>query len=336
MRFSVFSVTDHYPDQPRTIAQFYRQILDEIELADQLGFSAYFLAEHHFHEYGIVPSPPTLLGAAAQRTHRIGLGVAVSVLPFHHPLAVAEDYAMVDQLTGGRLVLGVGSGYLRHEFDGFGIGPWEKRFRFDEALEVLLQAWTGKPFSHHGVYYHMDDVRLAVTPLQQPHPPIWVAILRPEAAYHVGQQGRHVMLIPYASCDTQADLVRVIGEHARGYTESSATDPPDVAVAFHTYVSSSPEAARAEAEDALARYVRTRLYARQRGYDELHGAGLILFGDPALVIERLQRFADAGMTHVMLLANFGALDPERVRASLERFAREVMPHVTSPQTPASS
>ena len=97
MRFSIFSVADHYPEEPRTIRNLYTQLLDEIELADELGFSAFFLAEHHFHEHGLVPSPPTLLGAAAVRTKRIGLGVAVAVLPFHPPLVAAKEYAMLEK-----------------------------------------------------------------------------------------------------------------------------------------------------------------------------------------------------------------------------------------------
>ncbi len=335
MRFSIFSVTDHYPEEPRTIRAFYAQLLDEIVLAEELGFSAFFLAEHHFHEYGIVPSPPVLLGAAAARTSRIGLGVAVSVLPFHHPLAVAEEYAMVDQLTGGRLVLGVGSGYLKHEFEGFGIGPWEKRFRFDEALEIMLKAWEGQPFSYHGLYHHVQHTRIAVTPLQRPHPPLWIAILRAEAAYHVGKQGRNLMLVPYATCDTKEDLQRVIAQHAQGYTEAGQETPPDVAVALHTYVSTSPTAARAEAEEALDRYVRTRLYARRRDYDELENAGLILFGDPEKITARIQEYAAMGMTHLLVLTNFGALAASRVRASLERFAREVMPRFPVPEPSAA-
>src|SRR5258706_366724 len=209
MRFSIFSVADHYPEEPRTIRELYAQILDEIELADELGFSAFFLAEHHFHEYGLVPSPPTLLGAAAERTKRIGLGVAVSVLPFHQPLVAAEEYAMLDQMTGGRLVLGVGSGYLKHEFEGFYLAPWEKRARFDEALK---------------------------------------------------------------------------------------------------------------------RYVRSRLYAKRRSYDELETAGLILFGDAEQVTSRIRELEAAGMNHLMILVDFGALQAERVRASLNRFVREVMPN----------
>lgn len=326
MRFSVFSVADHYPGEPRTIREFYAQILDEIELADELGFSAFFLAEHHFHEYGLVPSPPTLLGAAAGRTRRIGLGVAVSVLPFHQPLVAAEEYAMLDQISGGRLVLGVGSGYLKHEFEGFYLAPWEKRARFDEALQIMLQAWQGKPFSYHGLYHHVENTRIAVTPLQKPHPPVWVAILRPEAAYHVGKQGQNIMLIPYATCETKDDLKSVINEHHQGYTEAAHAERSDIAVALHTYVSESPASARAEAEEALDRYVHSRLYAKRRSYDELEAAGLILFGDAEQVSNRIRELEAAGMNHLMILVDFGALQPERVRASLQRFAREVMPN----------
>lgn len=327
MRFGIFSVANHYPEELRTIRELYAQLLDEIELADEFGFSAFLLAEHHFHEYGLVPSPPTLLGTAAERTKRIGLGVAVAVLPFHHPLVVAEEYAMLDQMTGGRLVLGVGSGYLKHEFEGFYLAPWEKRARFDEALKILVQAWEGKPFSYHGLYHHVENTRIGVTPLQKPHPPLWIAILHQEAAYHVGKQGQNIKLIPYATCETKDDLKSVIEECYRGSAEGDRAERPDEAVALHTYVSESPGSARAQAEEALKRYVRSRLYAKWRSYDELETAGLILFGDAEQVSSRIRELEAAGMmNHLMILPDFGALQAERVRASLKRFAREVMPN----------
>lgn len=329
MRFSVFSVADHHPEGERSIAALYAQLLDQIALAEELGFEAYFVAEHHVHEYGIVPSPATLLGAATQRTSRIGLGVAVSVLTFHDPLLLAEEYAELDQLSGGRLVLGVGSGYLQHEFEAFGIGQDEKRHRFDEGLRVMLEAWRGERFSFHGRFHHVEDVRLAVTPLQRPHPPIWVAILRPEAAYHVGRQGLDVMTIPYASAGVAEEIGTLVRDHARGFADAEAGagagGPAEAAAALHTYVADSPERARAEAEPALDRYVRTRLYARQRSYDELEQAGLVLFGDPETVIARLRRLEVLGLRHVMVLPDFGGLDAGLVAASMRRFAREVMP-----------
>ncbi len=333
MKFSIFSVCDHYLDVPRSIGQLYSQILSEMELAEELGYWAYFIAEHHFHEYGAVPSPPTFLGAASQRTSRLGLGVAVSVLPFHNPLVLAEEYAVVDQLSQGRLRLGVGSGYLQHEFQAFGISPEERRQRFDEALAIMVRAWQGEPFSFEGTYYRVDNVRIAVTPYQKPHPPLWVAILHADRAYYVGRMGRNIMMVPYATCDTIDDLAEIIAAYRRGYAEAGGEGEPDIAVALHTYVSSSKEAAREEADAALWRYVVTRLYARRRSFDELDRGEVILFGDPELVAARLSKLADMGVTHVMALMNFGALEAERVRQSMITFAREVIPRVVA--TPSS-
>ena len=118
----------------------------------------------------------------------------------------------------------------------------------------------------------------------------------------------------------------MIDEHYRGYTEAAHAERPDIAVALHTYVSESPGSARAEAEEALNRYVRSRLYAKRRSYDELETAGLILFGDAEQVSSRIRELEAAGMNHLMILVDFGALQAERVRASLNRFAREVMPN----------
>ena len=188
MRYSILSVLDHYPGRPRSVGELYEQVLVQGELAEALGYEAYFVAEHHFHEYGAVPNPAVLLATMAQRTRWLRLGTAISVLTFHNPLTVAETYAMLDVLSGGRLVLGVGSGYLKHEFEGFRIDPAEKRERFDEALEVLQKALTGERFSYRGKHIRIDNVAINVTPLQRPTPPIYVAVLRREAAYHIGRR----------------------------------------------------------------------------------------------------------------------------------------------------
>lgn len=343
MRFSLFSVTDHYPDEPVGVSGRYAQLLDEIVLAEELGYDGFFLAEHHFSDYGVVPSPAVLLGAAAARTSRIGLGVAVSVLPFHNPLLAAEEYAMLDQLSGGRVMLGVGSGYLTHEFDGFGIGQWEKRARFDEALEVMTTAWRGEPFTHHGFYHHVTDTGIAVTPVQRPHPPLWVAIVRAEAARFVGAQGRSIMLIPYATCATVDDLGDVVRDYRAGLADADPDADTDteadteagsgtreVAAALHCFVGP-----RQRCEPYLDRYVRSRAYARPRSYDELLDAGLILTGTPDDVAARLGRIAELGVDHVLLLANFGAMPHDLVADTLTRFAREVMPRFAHATTPPS-
>ena len=207
MRFGIFSVVDHYPKElPRTSGQLYAELLEQVEAAEEWGFESFWIAEHHFHEYGGVPRPPIWMAAAARRTRRIRLGAAVVVLPFDNPLRAAEDYAMVDILSSGRLDLGAGAGYLAHEFEGFGIDPEEKRERFDEALEILLKAWTGERFSYQGKYHQVRDVRLNVVPVQKPRPPVWIATLRADRAPSVGARGFPVMLIPYASAETLAGI----------------------------------------------------------------------------------------------------------------------------------
>ncbi|HEX4193118.1 MAG TPA: LLM class flavin-dependent oxidoreductase, partial [Stellaceae bacterium] len=143
MKLSILSVADHYPDGARRQGEFYRAIIDQAVLAEKLGYEVCFIAEHHFHPYGVVPNPAVLLSAIAQRTSRICLGPAITVLPFRDPRTVAEDYALLDQLSGGRLILGLGSGYLKHEFAGFGRDGAEKRDRFDENMAIVKQLLTG-------------------------------------------------------------------------------------------------------------------------------------------------------------------------------------------------
>jgi alkanesulfonate monooxygenase SsuD/methylene tetrahydromethanopterin reductase-like flavin-dependent oxidoreductase (luciferase family) len=139
MRYSTFSVNDHHPRLARSVPQLYAQVMRQCELAESLGYDTFFCAEHHFHEYGVVPDPAVMLSALAQRTKRIRLGTAISILTFHDPRRIAETYSMLDMMSGGRLVFGVGSGYLAHEFVGYGINPQrEIRGSSIKLIESLL------------------------------------------------------------------------------------------------------------------------------------------------------------------------------------------------------
>ena len=327
MRFGVFSVVDHYPAElPRTSGQFFGELLEQAEAAEQLGFDSFWVAEHHFHEYGAIPSPAVWLAAAAQRTRRIRLGSAVVVLPFRNPLQVAEDYAMVDVLSGGRLNLGVGSGYLRHEFEGFGVRVEDKRERFDEALDVVLRAWTGERFSYDGRFHTVRDVRLNVVPVQRPRPPVWIAVLRNEAAPHVGKRGFPMMMIPYATTERIDELAETVAGF-RGAFADAGGDPRAASVPFglHAYCADSFERATAEAKPAMDRYVRTRLYARQRPYELLVEKSLIAFGSPEDVIRVARRYEQAGLTDFLAITNFGGLEHARVLRSMELLAKHVLP-----------
>jgi alkanesulfonate monooxygenase SsuD/methylene tetrahydromethanopterin reductase-like flavin-dependent oxidoreductase (luciferase family) len=327
LRLSYFSVQDHYPDRARSVPDLYAQVLRQGELADRLGYEAFFVAEHHFHEYGTVPNPAVMLAALAQRTRTLKLGPAISVLTFHNPLNVAESYAMVDVLSNGRVVLGVGSGYLKHEFEGYAIAPAEKRTRFDENLTILKLALSGKRFSYEGTYTSVKDVQLNVVPVQ-PEVPVYVAILAREAAYHVGKQGNNIVCVPYASLDHFDEMPAFVAEFKRGRAESPvAPQPYDNIFAFHTHVAESDEACRRNAAEAFDLYVATRLYAKRRTYDDIMKSELGLFGSVENVADKIVALYRMGVTHIMTLQNFGYLPEEKVLQSMRLMAEEVMPRV---------
>ena len=326
MKYSIFAVQDHYPDRERSIARYYEEMLAQCVLAEELGYDTFFVAEHHFHPYGVFPNPAVALAAAAERTKRIRLGTAVSVLPFRNPLLVAEDYAMLDQLSGGRVVLGVGSGYLAHEFEALRIDPKEKRERFDEALDILRRALAGEAVTVDGRFHRFEGVAINVPAAQRPTPPIYVAVLRKEAIYHVGRQGNPVMNIPYASVDRFEEIEPMVGEYFRGRAESGrAGDADDLLLAFHAHVAESDAAARRDAAEAFDLYVATRLYAKRQVYDDIIESGLALFGSVETVVDKLEKLHRMGLRHVLLLQNFGLLDHDIVCRSMTRIAREVMP-----------
>jgi alkanesulfonate monooxygenase SsuD/methylene tetrahydromethanopterin reductase-like flavin-dependent oxidoreductase (luciferase family) len=332
LKVSLFSVQDHYPDGPRTVTQLYKQLIDQAVLAEELGYSAFFSAEHHFHPYGVVPNPTALLCAIAQRTTRINLGTAISVLTFHNPRAVAEIFAMADILSDGRFVLGAGSGYLKHEFEGFDVDPAEKRDRFDECLAIVERLLSGERVTYHGKFSRLDEVKLNVEPIQKPVP-LYVAILRKEAAYHVGLQGRGLLTVPYGSLDHVDEIGLLVSEFHRGRTDagSKAVALPealgDNIVCLHTHVAESDSHARRVASGPFDLYVDTRLYAKKMVYDDILRSGIHLFGSVDSVTNKLCALADMGVDHVMTMQNFGNMAPADVTNSMRLLAERVMPQV---------
>jgi alkanesulfonate monooxygenase SsuD/methylene tetrahydromethanopterin reductase-like flavin-dependent oxidoreductase (luciferase family) len=326
MRISIFSVQDHYPARPRSVPQLYAEILAQAELADVLGYDTFWVAEHHFHEYGVVPNPAIMLATIAQRTKRLRLGTAISVLTFHDPRTIAETYAMVDILSGGRLTYGVGSGYLAHEFQGYGVDPAEKRARFDETLAAVKQLLSGQRTSYCGRFHRFSDVRLNVEPIQQPVP-IYVAVLRKEVAYFIGKQRNNLLCVPYASVDKFEDIADIVKEFRRGRADASMPADSGLAVALHTHVAETDRQARETAEEAFNLYVDTRLYAKKSTYEDALKNGIHLFGSVRTVGNKLIALRDMGVGHVLTLQNFGLLPQRHIHTSMERLMREVVPCV---------
>ena len=330
MRYSLFSVNDHYPKLPRKIPELYQQVMRHCEIAEGLGYDTFFCAEHHFHEYGVVPDPAVMLSALAQRTKRIRLGTAISILTFHDPRRLAESYSMVDLMSGGRLVYGVGSGYLAHEFVGYDRDPTEKRDRFNENLDIVKRLMAGETLSYEGKFSKSQKVVLNVWPHEGRVPPIYVAVLAREAAYHVGKQKNRIFTVPYASCKDFADIGRMLAEYRKGLAEAGVpADDDDHVFTLHTYVANTDEEARAQAKAAYDLYVDTRLYAKKHTYEDIIANGINLFGSVQTVASKLNQLHEMGVRHVATMHNFGALDPALVERSMTLFAREVMPVVAS-------
>ena len=326
MRYSVFSVNDHHPRLPRTVPQLYGEVMAQCALAEALGYDTFFCAEHHFHEYGVVPDPAVMLSALAQRTRRIRLGTAISILTFHDPRRIAESYAMLDMMSGGRLVFGVGSGYLAHEFVGYDRDPKEKRERFNENLELVQRLMAGETLSYRGQFSKSDKVALNVRPHQGRVPPVYVAVLAREAAYHVGRQKNRIFTVPYASCRDFADIGEMLAEYRKGRAEAGLpADDDDHVFTLHTHVAASDDEARTQAKVAYDRYVDTRLYAKKHVYEDILANGICLFGSVRTVLDKMRALQAMGIRHVATMHNFGALESRLVERSMTLFAQEVMP-----------
>jgi alkanesulfonate monooxygenase SsuD/methylene tetrahydromethanopterin reductase-like flavin-dependent oxidoreductase (luciferase family) len=330
MKLSILSVADHYPEGPRDLGTFYRELADQAVLADRLGYEACFLAEHHFHPYGVVANPAVLLAAIAARTTRIRLGPAVTILSFRDPRTVAEDYALLDQISGGRLVLGLGSGYLKHEFAGFGRDPAEKRERFDEGMALIKRLIAGERVDYRGKFNTLDNLQLNLRALQ-PRVPIYVAALSKEAAYHIGRQGNGLFTIPYGTLEHVNELGPLAASFAKGRAEAGAAPLPHGLAAhiaaFHTHVAASEAEAEENVRGPFELYCRTRLYARPWTYEQIRENGLALFGSVESVAQKLRALEAIGVTAVNAIFDFGAMPAATVERSMRLMIEEVLPRV---------
>ncbi len=320
-----------------TAGQVYQTVIREACVADELGWDNVWFAEHHFDEFGgIVPSPALLATAVAARTQRVRIGAAVAVLPLHHAVRVAEEYAMLDVLSGGRAELGIGRGFSRHEFRSLGILMDSRERRFEEGVSVLIDAWTHDQFSFEGDFYHLTGVELFPKPVQRPHPPIWMAASSNRSSFELaGRCGFNLMLNPYS---------REVDEVRRGldwYREALASTGHEagstrIMVNYHLYVARDDRAVREEPREALLQYLsavdRAFLKGGDSGRADLPSPsfdamfpGRVMFGTPDVIESKIRAWMRFGVTDFCFMSQFGNLDPARSLASIRLFSEEVMP-----------
>jgi natural product biosynthesis luciferase-like monooxygenase protein len=342
MKFGYYILNTYVPELDGESPELYAHWLEQIDAAEDLGFDSFWATEHHFRYFGgMLPNPQMLLVAAAQRTKRMRLGAAVTILPMHHPIRIAEDFAMVDLLSNGRLNFGAGRGMHPLEYAVFGADFKTAQLRLPEALDIVVRAWTDDAFEWNGKDYRYPKLAVYPKPLQKPHPPIYITANRdPESFQMIGQRGYHLMTLPWvATNELQRTRVELYFEALRGAGHS--VESKDVFVMYPAYVGDSDAQARTE---ILDHWKRWRLFALealnldpskgetyQNVFDHLDYDAMVqdsrgVFGGPDTCVRILKRIIEViGTTHIGLVFHFGGLSQEKVLKSMERFARTVMP-----------
>jgi alkanesulfonate monooxygenase SsuD/methylene tetrahydromethanopterin reductase-like flavin-dependent oxidoreductase (luciferase family) len=350
VRFGLFFQAPESVGQ--THAERYAEMFDLIALADSLGFDVAWLAELHFGgAFSLLANPLMAVPVIAQRTRRIRIGTAVTLLPLHHPLSCAEQAATADLLSGGRLEFGVGRGSIPSQFHGFRVSVAENRARFDEALEIIRLAWTRERFSYRGTFYEVDDVSVVPKPLQRPHPPIRVAVHSAESFAHIGDLG-----LPIYSGTTTTPLpqlrecMALYRDHLAAGGHAWQSD--QMALMLPVHVGPTTRAARDAMRPGVLKYyqnLRTIFSALPESYgDHLPRLKMIeetvanlpyerfcrdqgVFGDAAEVIDRLQAARDDfGLSQIICWFDQGSMLPRAdVERTMRSFADQVMPKLAS-------
>lgn len=177
----------------------YQRAFERIAIMDEGGYDGVWLAEHHFNTYSVCPSPHLMAMNVAARTKNLRIGLAVSLAVFYNPLRLAEEVALLDVLSGGRINWGAGRGFDRGEFGAFKIDVAESAARFQEAVDIVLAAWTNEKLTYHGQFWDYEDVEVLPKPMQKPHPPAWLAATSPEAINRAASRGHTILMDPHAS-----------------------------------------------------------------------------------------------------------------------------------------
>jgi len=348
MKLGIFDHMQKNDKPERSYADMYANHLEIVEFADQAGIDFYFVAEHHFDlGFSECPSPGTFLGAASQRSRNIRLGPLVYVLPLWNPIRVAEEVAMLDNLTQGRLECGFGSGIGPFTFAAYGV-PWdEKRKMAWEALRMIKGMWGSASFSHDGEYFKCTNVELGIPLVQKPHPPIWMPTRSRESIEEAASTG--VSTIQWVP--PKMTVVRAAFDHYREVYQRAqpAGRKPHIGLMREIYVAESDEQARDEAKDHWVYFWQRRGGGRTYGgygheslttllneerkkelmdIDYSIAEGSFICGSPETVTRQIREIAtQAGADTFLGEFTFGALEHSRVMLSLKLFVDAVMPQL---------
>ncbi|WFU54584.1 LLM class flavin-dependent oxidoreductase [Bradyrhizobium pachyrhizi] len=309
-------IFDHLDDDGRDAARQYADRLTLAEACDSLGFYAYHLAEHHCTPHGRGPSPNLFLSSVAQRTQRLRIGPLVMLLNLYHPLRAFEELCMLDQLSGGRLELGIGRGSLPIELGYFGISANDAPGRYEEASEILSNAMKDHTLSYHGHHFELNDVPLTLKPLQRPTPPTWVASNRPESAAWAATNGANL------ACIGPSSIIRKTTDAFRAHlprTPNSDDREPFTGLLRMVVIARSDEEAYSLAATAYERWLESFMFLYELNtvptppnlpltFDAALESELCVVGTPASVRQHLlNQMEEAGANYLLCQLAFGNL-----------------------------
>ncbi|HKV54222.1 MAG TPA: LLM class flavin-dependent oxidoreductase [Candidatus Binataceae bacterium] len=342
-----FGVFDHIERREGdSLERLYNGRLELLREYDAAGFFGYHVAEHHATPLGMAPSPGIFLSAAAQCTRRIHLGPLVYLLPLYNPLRLISEICMLDQMSGGRLEIGVGRGVSPFELAYYGISFMDSREIFDEALDVVVSGLRSERLSHRGRHYRFDDVPMELRPLQRPNPQFWYGVSSPESLMLAARRGMNMV---------GGGPISLLKELTGRYREEFALhkggphdvnphlSAPTVGAIRHIYVAADEREVERIAAPAYKTYYDniTKLWLDFRtvpayGFTpdlEIAGkAEVALAGTVERIRDQVGRFfEESGCNYLVLSFAWGGLSHDDSRRSLERFVTKVMPQFSNPR-----
>jgi alkanesulfonate monooxygenase SsuD/methylene tetrahydromethanopterin reductase-like flavin-dependent oxidoreductase (luciferase family) len=339
MRFGLLYSLQSRPDKTTTQAQIYREMLEQVAVGEEMGYDSAWLVEHHFLADGICPSPLVTAAAMAARTRRMTIGTSMYLLPLHRPVQSAEDVAVLDNISNGRVVLGVAAGYRPEEFAGHEEERSGRERRMEEQLEIMIKAWTTDSFSYDGRYYKIPETMVTPKPVQKPRPPVWIGASTRAGCRRAAQWADALVASPRHHLNELKQHQAMYGEYLQRFNKSPACIP----VIREVYCAPTIAQAEAEARDGVM-YIHGGMYGKWSGVRPLRDDQGQLVKDPAAVtfeshrdrfiigspdhctreIQRYQR--ELGMDYLICWTNLPGIDASKTLASMRLFASEVMPH----------
>jgi alkanesulfonate monooxygenase SsuD/methylene tetrahydromethanopterin reductase-like flavin-dependent oxidoreductase (luciferase family) len=341
MKIGVF---DHLDKRDEPLGKFYEDRLAYTRALDEAGFYSYHIAEHHATPLGMAPSPNVYLAAVARETKRLRFGPLVYLLPLYHPVRLIEEIAMLDNLSNGRLDMGVGRGISPYEVGSYDLDPANTRAMFEEGLEILLAGLTHERLDHRGEWYRVDNVPIELHPVQKPFPPLWYGAGNAEGAIVAARYGMHIVTLgDNERCRNLIARYREMWEEEKDDPRRAAAPAePLIGMGRHIFLAETD----AEAEKLAARAYRhwydalAKLWRDHGGnpvtgmimdnYAEARSKGQCVIGTPDTVrAELTAQIPDIGNNYLVCQIAWGDLGHEREMRSLRLFVDEVMPAIAA-------